>query len=383
MVSRGPAVVRVHDVAYPMKKSRFAAPFFPLLVSALAATTALAQTSPSTAAPATTSFAPLGVPAPGPVTSGPYAPQPILPGGIVVPLYAPDSPHLKHERVAEAEHYNLTTGVPGRIQSIVNIHNPSIEVHAVDARGNTGAAVILVAGGGHRTLNVGSESGDFVPWFYNYGVNTVILRNRLRSDGYDLQKDAMLDALQAVRLVRAHAKEWGIDPAKIGIMGFSAGAELAAWTAVFYDDFDHASRDAGDPLAGISARPDFVGLLYPGPTPFARGATPPIAANVPPSFIACAGTGDKVHAVWADEYFAAMLKAGVPNLEMHIYGNGVHPGAHPGVQAGGGLADRGGIPFGAWQERFVDWFRDLGFLGRAGVETKAARDLAASAKKSS
>jgi endo-1,4-beta-xylanase len=78
------------------------------------------------------------------------------------------------------------------------------------------------------------------------------------------------------------------------------------------------------------------------------------------------------HAIWADEYFGAFLRAGVPNLEMHIYGNGVHAN---------GMKDRGGEPFGTWHERFVDWFRDLGFLQKPGVETKAARDLAAYAAK--
>src|SRR5882757_10494071 len=137
-----------------------------------------------------------------------------------MPLYPPDSPHLKKERVREAEQYNLSKAVPGRINSIVNIHNPSIEVHTVEGGINTGAAIILAAGGGHRTLNVGSESADFVPFFYNYGVNTVILRNRLRQDGYVAEVDAVNDAMQAVRLVRGYAKEWNIDPAKIGIMGF-------------------------------------------------------------------------------------------------------------------------------------------------------------------
>jgi endo-1,4-beta-xylanase len=72
--------------------------------------------------------------------------------------------------------------------------------------------------------------------------------------------------------------------------------------------------------------------------------------------------------MWADQYFAAMLKARIPNIEMHIYGNGVHAN---------GLKDRGGAPFGTWQFRFLDWFRDLGFLDKPGVETKAARDVAA------
>lgn len=169
----------------------------------------------------------------------------------------------------------MSQSVPGRINSIVNIHNPSIEVHTVDRGLNTGAAVILVAGGGHNTLNVGSESADFVPFFYNYGVNTVILRNRLRHDGYNAQTDAVYDALQAIQMVRAYAAEWNIDPHKIGIMGFSAGAELAAAAAVVFDEFDRKNGGADDALAGISSRPDFVGIIYPGPSPFARNRTAP------------------------------------------------------------------------------------------------------------
>jgi endo-1,4-beta-xylanase len=305
---------------------------------------------------------------------------PILPGGVVVPLYPAGSPHLKAERVREAEQYNMSQAAPGRINSIVNIHNPSIEVHTVDRGLNTGAAVILVAGGGHNTLNVGSESADFVPFFYNYGVNAIILRNRLRKDGYDVQKDAVNDAQQAIRLVRAYAREWNIDPDKIGIMGFSAGAELAAPSAVLFGDFDNKNSDPGDPLAGISSRPDFVGIIYPGPTPFARNRTaPPIPRNAPPAFLVCGGSGDRVHAVWAIEYFNAMLGAGVPNIELHIYGNGRHPGdALPdGSRMTGGLTYRNDTPFGTWQFRYVEWFRDLGFLQKPGVETKAAKDIAA------
>src|SRR4029079_9087811 len=109
-------------------------------------------------------------------------------------------------------------------------------------------------------------------------------------------------------------------------------------------------------------------LVYPGPTPFARDPATPIPRNAPPSFITCAGSGDAGHAVWADEYFGAMLKARVPNLEMHIYGNGVHAN---------GLKDREGTPFGTWQDRFVDWFRDLGFLWQPRGEMDAARELSA------
>lgn len=326
--------------------------------------------------------APQAIPKPGPATDAPYAPQAIRPGGVVVPLYPPGSPFLKADRMKEAEVYNMSQVVPARIASIVNIHNPSIEVHLVERGINTGAAIILCAGGGHNTLNVGGEAADFVPFFYNYGVNTVILRNRLRKDGYKAEVDAVNDAQQAVRMVRAYARQWNIDPNKIGIMGFSAGAELSAPAAVFYEEFDKVNNEG--PFAGISSRPDFTGIIYPGPTPFSPSRMQPdrkppaIPRSVPPAFIASGGSGDRMHAIWAMDYYAAMLAIGVPNIEMHLYGNGRHPGdpLPDGSRMSGGLTDRGGMPFGAWQYRFIDWFRDLGFLGKPGVETKAARDSA-------
>ncbi|MBI1353417.1 MAG: alpha/beta hydrolase fold domain-containing protein [Acidobacteria bacterium] len=313
--------------------------------------------------------APQDVPYAGPSTRTVYSPRAIVPGGIVIPLYPPDSPLLNQERKGEAEKYTLSEAVPGRITNVVNVHNPSIEIHKADARANTGAVVIVAPGGGHRTLVIGSEGADVVPYFYNYGVNTVILRNRLRVDGYEPRTDAVHDALQAVRMVRAYAEELHFDPHKIGIMGFSAGAELSAPAAVEFADFDKNNKAADDPFAGITSRPDFVGIIYPGPSPFAanRSPHPSIPPNAPPAFIATAGSGDKVHAVWAMEYFSAMLNVGLPNIEMHIYGNGKH---------GGALTDRGGIPFGTWPDRYIDWLRDLGFLNPPGVETKAARDVA-------
>src|SRR5260370_32337821 len=115
---------------------------------------------------------PLSVPKPGPATDAPYAPQPILPGGVVIPLYPAGSPYLKAERVKEAEQYNMSQAVPGRINSIVNIHNPSIEVHPVDRSLNTGAAGIPGAGGGAHTLSRGTASAEFLSLLSNYGVTT-------------------------------------------------------------------------------------------------------------------------------------------------------------------------------------------------------------------
>src|SRR5258706_2300236 len=172
-----------------MKKYSLASFCFALL----SVTVAAAQTA-----------APLGVPKPGTMNDAPYAPQPILQGGVVVPLYPPGSPFLKADRVREAEQYNLNRAVPGRISSIVNIHNPSIEVHTVDGGLNTGAAIILAAGGGHNTLNVGTEGADFVPYFFNYRVNKIILRKPLPKNSYDVKVDAVNEALQSNPLVCAH-----------------------------------------------------------------------------------------------------------------------------------------------------------------------------------
>jgi acetyl esterase/lipase len=371
------------------KKNLFRGALASLLLATLAANIAVAQDASQPAiapahAPLPPIPAPMNVPKPGPTNDDAYAPQPILPGGIVIPLFPPDSHYLNTNRIREAEVYNMDRAVPGRISSIVNIHNPSIEVHLVDGNLNTGAAVILAAGGGHNTLNVGGESADFVPYFFNYGINTIILRNRLRRDGYNPKTDEVYDAQQAIRLVRAHAAQWRIDPNKIGIMGFSAGAELAMPAAIAFDDFDKNNNDPSDPLAGISSRPDFVGVIYPGPSPFAagRGANPApapaIPKNTPPSFITCAGWGDRGHAVWANEYFTAMLNAGVPNVEMHIYARGHHPGDQVGPDeppSTGGLTDRGFIEYGTWPNRFIDWCRDLGFFQKPGVETQAAKDI--------
>jgi len=207
----------------------------------------------------------------------------------------------------------------------------------------------------------------------------------LRRDGYSPQVDAVNDALQAIRLVRAHATSWNIDPNRIGIMGFSAGAELSTPAAIFFPAFDATNNTPADPLAGVSSRPDFVGVIYPGPTPFARGATPVMPRDTPPAFIMCASSGDRGHAVWANDYFTAMLRAGIPNVESHMYGNGRHPGdpLGDGIRMTGGLSDRNGIPMGTWHYRLIDWFRDLVFLQKPGVETRAAREVKAFADRQS
>src|SRR5258708_25846985 len=129
-----------------------------LLLSSLAAFTSLAQNT--TLPPVPTA---LGVPKPGPTNDAPYAPQPIVQGGIVITLFPPDSPYLNTNRIREAEVYSMSRSAPGRINSIVNIHNPSIEVHPVDGGLNTGAAGILAAGGGDTTPDAGGRGAAVLP----------------------------------------------------------------------------------------------------------------------------------------------------------------------------------------------------------------------------
>jgi hypothetical protein len=129
-------------------------------------------------------------PAPA-ATAQPFLPAPLLPGGSVLPLFASGSPLLNADRVHEPESYNhrgeptdLAAAAAGRIRTVVNVHNPTIEAHILP-RGpqNTGSAIIVIPGGGHRILMIGPEGGDCVPFFANYGISTIILRERLRVDG--------------------------------------------------------------------------------------------------------------------------------------------------------------------------------------------------------
>lgn len=172
----------------------------------------------------------------------------------------------------------MSTQVPGRIQRLKNVHNPSIQVHPVENNNHTGAAIILIPGGGHHHLGIAAADTDMVSAFYNCGITTFILRYRLRDDGYVAEVDAVNDALQAIRYIRANADQWGIDPLRIGVFGSSAGGEVATGSALNYPAWDAANNSADDPLAGVSSRPDFVGLLYTGPSDITRDP----AKTIPP-----------------------------------------------------------------------------------------------------
>lgn len=275
-------------------------------------------------------------------TSSAKAPPPLVPGATVVPLWPPNSPTLKNLDQPEAVRYDKDN--PTHIVHVTNINNPSIELHLAPADKANGAAIIVAAGGGNKELWVGPEGVDVANWLNSIGVSAFVLRYRLQP--YSSSVDALSDTQQSIRLIRANAKEWNVDPNRVGVMGFSAGGEQAARAAL---NFDSGKPDATDPVEKQSDRPDFVVLVYAGWRQLDLSHVP---ENAPPAFLTCAGKDDADHARKTVQFYDAFFDAGIP-VELHIYSHGKH---------GGSISPRKGIPFGTWQFRFLDWFTDQGMM---------------------
>ena len=272
----------------------------------------------------------------------PPEPKPIVEGAKVVTLWPKGSPMLKElADWDKPEVVYLSKDTPPRVTHIDNIHNPSIEPHLAPADKANGMAVIVAAGGGNKTLWVGPEGVDVANWLNGLGVHAFVLRYRLQP--YDSTVDAVADTQRSIRLIRAHAAEWGVDPKRVGIMGFSAGGEQAAWVTLKYDGGNAKSED---PVERESCRPDFSVLIYPG---WKRMDYAPVPKDTPPTFITCAGVDDAFHAKQSVEFYMALFTAKIP-VESHLYGRGGH---------GGSIGARNGMPFGTWTARFVDWAKDL------------------------
>jgi hypothetical protein len=281
-------------------------------------------------------------------------PKPILEGNQVVTLFPPGHPALKTlSGYDKPENFNISKGANPHVLNITNIHNPSIELQLPPADKANGTAVIVAAGGGNTTLWVGPEGADIGKWLNGLGVAAFNLRYRLKP--YDSAVDALADTQRAIRTVRARAKEWGVDPRKIGIMGFSAGGEQAARAALNFDD---GKPDAADPIDRVGSRPDFAVLVYAG---WRQVDLSQVPKNAPPAFCVCAGLDDAFHAKETVDFYNAYFNAKIP-AELHIYAHGGH---------GGGIGPRNGIPFGTWPNRFIDWATDIGMLPKP--EKTAAR----------
>jgi endo-1,4-beta-xylanase len=233
--------------------------------------------------------------------------------------------------------------------NVTNVHHPSITPYIPAAGESTGTAVLIAPGGGHQKLCLGHEGDSLAQWFAEHGIAAFVLRYRLCKEPdspYTLEGDAMDDTRRAIRMVRANADAWNINPNRVGIVGFSAGGELAAYAAMHPEA---GNPQHSDPIERVSSRPDFQGLIYPG-----KSGTFTVEAGMPPAFFAFGfHDRDDISIGMAKVYFQ-YKEVGVP-CEMHVYSNAGH---------GFGFRPDSTSAAGDWPQRFCDWLVDTKLLNQ-------------------
>jgi acetyl esterase/lipase len=272
-------------------------------------------------------------------------------GHLTLPVWPGAAPGAQANLPAEADTTsakdNLIAGRP--LIRLGNVSAPTLTLYTPKGK-NTGAAVVVFPGGGYNILAIDLEGTEVCDWLNSAGITCVLLKYRVPNTGpYPKSPAALQDAQRALGLVRLHAKEWGIDPNRIGVLGFSAGAHLAAALSTHFDERLYDPIDAADKL---SCRPDFAVVVYPGylaleDKNFAPNADIHPTANTPPTFIVQA-EDDPVHIENATVYFLALKNAKVP-AELHIYAQGGH---------GYGLRDNG-LPVHYWPGLVEVWLETI------------------------
>lgn len=266
--------------------------------------------------------------------------------GESVPLWANGAPGS--EAFRDKKEVITPPSGPHDSVKVSSIHNPSLLVYLPPKEKATGAAMIVAPGGGHRFLSIDTEGTNVAEWLNSIGVAAFVLKYRLaREEGspYKVEVDPYADAQRSIRMIRARAKEWGVDPARVGIMGFSAGGEIAALIST---KFDAGKPDAADPIERQSSRPDFQILIYPG----IQADKVEVSKDTPPTFLLCADN-DKGPSTAIPAVYLALKKAGVP-AELHIYASGGHGfGYQP-------ADNRPNVIYATWVARLRDWMADVG-----------------------
>ncbi len=235
---------------------------------------------------------------------------------------------------------------------LTNVSTPTITLYKPTVK-NTGAAVVVFPGGGYQILSMDLEGTEVCDWLNQIGVTCVLLKYRVPDSGpYPKSAAALQDAQRAMGLVRQHAAEWGIDPHRVGVLGFSAGGFLSAAVSAIYDKRVYDRVDAADEL---SCRPDFAVVLYPGYLALAEqnfAPNPEIhpTADTPPTFLLQA-EDDPVHVENAVTYFMELKKAKVP-AELHVFAQGGH---------GYGLRPRD-LPIMGWPKLVETWLHTIKVL---------------------
>ena len=255
---------------------------------------------------------------------------------------------------------SLIAGQP--VASIGKVSKPTMTVYSPSGK-NTGAAVVVFPGGGYWILAIDLEGTEVCDWLTSRGITCVLLKYRVpgyrlfpQSGAYPKSPMALEDAQRTLGLVRFHAAEWGIDPHRVGVLGFSAGGHLVAATSTHFKKRLYA---AVDPADKESCRPDFGVALYPGhmlentTRDFQLNPYVPVTSQTPPTFLLQA-EDDPVDSVKNSlVYYAALKKAGVP-VEMHLYAHGGHAF---------GLR-RTKFPITGWPELVETWLRSIGMIGQ-------------------
>lgn len=231
---------------------------------------------------------------------------------------------------------------------VKNVHDPSVTVFRPPAGKSNGTAVVIFPGGGHRMLVYNAEGYDPAEYFVRLGVTAFVIKYRLaREEGspYKLDIHPRADGRRAMRWVRAHAADYDIHPDKIGIVGFSAGGEVAS--EVTYNAYAGVT-DAADPIDRVSCQPNFQVLIYPGHL----GVPATIPSTVPSTFLLVANDDVGASKVVVD-LLVKFRHAKVP-VEMHLYAKGGH---------GFNMGQRSKLrSIRTWKQRLTDWMIDNEFI---------------------
>jgi acetyl esterase/lipase len=279
------------------------------------------------------------------------------------PNGAPGNPpaHPAPEADTTTAKDNLIAGKP--LIRLGNVSNPTLTLYA-PANRNTGSAVVVFPGGGYHILAMDLEGTEVCDWLNSAGIACILVKYRVPDSGpYPKSAAALQDAQRALGMVRSHAAEWRLDPHRIGVLGFSAGAHLAAALSTHFERRLYDSFDTAD---GFSCRPDFAVIVYPGyMTAGEKSLTPspdiPVTDQTPPSFIVQA-EDDPVHVENALAYFVALKNAKVP-AELHIYAEGGH---------GYGLR-RTALPVTAWPKSVEAWLHAIHMLSDSPAAASPAK----------
>ena len=237
---------------------------------------------------------------------------------------------------------------------ITNVSQPSLTVYFPTEIKNTGASALVFPGGSYTRLAWNIEGTEVCDWLNSLGMTCILVKYRVPEDGhYPENVEDLEDAQQAVRLTRIHAAEWHLNVHRIGAIGFSAGAHLAAVLGT------HPEFQGGNiPPSKVDARPDFQMLLYPGWLTGSDGKVSPSlrpTAQTPPTFLVQAENDYTAHVENALGYFLALKDAKVP-AELHLFTLGGH---------GFGLRPTA-LPISRWPLLAVQWLETIGILGPGG-----------------